>query len=319
MPLPLPPIRLGRGDARRSCREPTPWCRGSRRCRRQDRHELGRYRTPSLRALRHQADAGAPARRIGRRRPLSPRRDRACPVLRVASRRGVACRGGRILARTGRSLRRRSRMRDPPAARCSLGARAFARRQGGVGAAQQFARASTAASSRQRAISARDARLCRGRSPGPAPSDASAERDVRQSMPRGAPHGTDGCGIPVIGIPLAAMARGMARMADTHGLPTERATAARRLLDAMAECPVMSTGPADFRPFSCRWPAASCASSRAPRECSADRSPGSLRHRAQDRRRRRARGRDRHGRDPRAARPVRCRGADKARLTAAPR
>jgi L-asparaginase II len=61
-----------------------------------------------------------------------------------------------------------------------------------------------------------------------------------------APHGTDGCGIPVIGIPLLAMARGMARMADTSGLPTERATAATRLLDAMAERPVMVDGTGGF-------------------------------------------------------------------------
>ena len=48
-----------------------------------------------------------------------------------------------------------------------------------------------------------------------------------------APHGTDGCGIPVIGIPLRAAARAMARLADPAGLATERATAARRILDAM--------------------------------------------------------------------------------------
>jgi L-asparaginase II len=61
-----------------------------------------------------------------------------------------------------------------------------------------------------------------------------------------APHGTDGCGIPVIGIPLAAMARGMARMADPRGLPAERAAAATRLLDAMAERPVMVDGTGGF-------------------------------------------------------------------------
>ncbi|HEY6257672.1 MAG TPA: asparaginase [Xanthobacteraceae bacterium] len=49
-----------------------------------------------------------------------------------------------------------------------------------------------------------------------------------------APHGTDGCGIPVIGIPLAAMACAMARMADPAGLASKRAAAARRILDAMA-------------------------------------------------------------------------------------
>ncbi|MBV8653624.1 MAG: asparaginase [Alphaproteobacteria bacterium] len=61
-----------------------------------------------------------------------------------------------------------------------------------------------------------------------------------------APHGTDGCGIPVLGIPLAAMARGMARMADPKGLPAERTEAARRLLDAMREFPVMVDGTGGF-------------------------------------------------------------------------
>jgi L-asparaginase II len=49
-----------------------------------------------------------------------------------------------------------------------------------------------------------------------------------------APHGTDGCGIPVIGIPLKAMARAMARLADPAGLAAERAAAAGRILEAMA-------------------------------------------------------------------------------------
>ncbi len=49
-----------------------------------------------------------------------------------------------------------------------------------------------------------------------------------------APHGTDGCGIPVIGIPLKAMARAMARLADPADLAPERAAAAQRILAAMA-------------------------------------------------------------------------------------
>ena len=49
-----------------------------------------------------------------------------------------------------------------------------------------------------------------------------------------APHGTDGCGIPVIGIPLKALARAMARLADPTGLASGRAAAARRILEAMA-------------------------------------------------------------------------------------
>jgi L-asparaginase II len=61
-----------------------------------------------------------------------------------------------------------------------------------------------------------------------------------------APRGTDGCGIPVIGIPLRAMARGMARLSDTAGLPTDRARAARRLSDAMAAAPLMVDGTGGF-------------------------------------------------------------------------
>jgi L-asparaginase II len=61
-----------------------------------------------------------------------------------------------------------------------------------------------------------------------------------------APRGTDGCGIPVIGIPLAAMAQAMARLADPQGVPPARAAAARRLLDAMAAKPLMVDGTGGF-------------------------------------------------------------------------
>lgn len=61
-----------------------------------------------------------------------------------------------------------------------------------------------------------------------------------------APHGTDGCGIPVIGIPLKAMARAMARLADPTGLSSERATAARRILEAMAAEYVIVAGASRF-------------------------------------------------------------------------
>jgi L-asparaginase II len=49
----------------------------------------------------------------------------------------------------------------------------------------------------------------------------------------GAPHGIDGCGIPVIGIPLTATARAMARLADPARLPPARGAAAKRILAAM--------------------------------------------------------------------------------------
>ncbi len=45
--------------------------------------------------------------------------------------------------------------------------------------------------------------------------------------------GVDGCGIPVVGVPLKALALGMARIADPSGLAPGRAAAIRRIRDAM--------------------------------------------------------------------------------------
>jgi L-asparaginase II len=56
-----------------------------------------------------------------------------------------------------------------------------------------------------------------------------------------APRGTDGCGIPVIGMSLHGMARAMARLADTKGLGIERAHAAKRILDAMRNAPLWAS------------------------------------------------------------------------------
>jgi L-asparaginase II len=61
-----------------------------------------------------------------------------------------------------------------------------------------------------------------------------------------AARGTDGCGIPVIAIPLAGLARAMARMVDPQGLDASRAEAARRLLAAMAAAPLMVSGSTGF-------------------------------------------------------------------------
>jgi L-asparaginase II len=61
-----------------------------------------------------------------------------------------------------------------------------------------------------------------------------------------APHGTDGCGIPVVGMPLKGMARAMARLADPAGLAAERAAAARRILEAMAAEPLIVAGASRF-------------------------------------------------------------------------
>jgi len=60
------------------------------------------------------------------------------------------------------------------------------------------------------------------------------------------PHGIDGCGIPVIAMPLVAMARALSRMANPAGLPVLRATASGRILSAMTRCPEMVGGTGRF-------------------------------------------------------------------------
>jgi L-asparaginase II len=56
------------------------------------------------------------------------------------------------------------------------------------------------------------------------------------------PRGIDGCGIPVIAIPIANTAFAMAQMADPHHLPEERAAACHRILEAMMADPFMVAG-----------------------------------------------------------------------------
>jgi L-asparaginase II len=58
----------------------------------------------------------------------------------------------------------------------------------------------------------------------------------------GAPSGADGCGIPTLGLPLAALARAMARLAAPDGLAPARAAAARRVVAAMTAHPHMVAG-----------------------------------------------------------------------------
>ena len=57
-----------------------------------------------------------------------------------------------------------------------------------------------------------------------------------------APRGIDGCGIPVIAVPIANTAFAMAQMADPHHLPQERAAACNRILAAMMAEPFMVAG-----------------------------------------------------------------------------
>lgn len=61
-----------------------------------------------------------------------------------------------------------------------------------------------------------------------------------------APKGIDGCGIPVFGIPLEKLARGMARLADPRGLSEERRAAAERIRRAVAAEPFMVAGTGGF-------------------------------------------------------------------------
>lgn len=58
----------------------------------------------------------------------------------------------------------------------------------------------------------------------------------------GAARGTDGCGIPVIAMPLTAIARAMARLADPRGLAPARAAAVRRIVAAMTGHPGLVAG-----------------------------------------------------------------------------
>ncbi|NQV46575.1 MAG: asparaginase [Rhodospirillaceae bacterium] len=57
-----------------------------------------------------------------------------------------------------------------------------------------------------------------------------------------APEGIDGCGIPVIAMPLSAIALALARMADPSGLDPARAIAARRIVAAMTTHPHLIAG-----------------------------------------------------------------------------
>lgn len=57
-----------------------------------------------------------------------------------------------------------------------------------------------------------------------------------------AARGIDGCGIPVIAIPLGNMAMAMARLVDTAKLPAARSAASKRIVEAMAAEPFLVAG-----------------------------------------------------------------------------
>jgi L-asparaginase II len=59
---------------------------------------------------------------------------------------------------------------------------------------------------------------------------------------RSAPKGTDGCGIPVIGISLKSLATAIARLGNPVDLPERRAVAAKRIVEAMHREPYLVAG-----------------------------------------------------------------------------
>jgi L-asparaginase II len=61
-----------------------------------------------------------------------------------------------------------------------------------------------------------------------------------------AARGIDGCGIPVLGMPLRAMAHGLAKMADPRKLSADRADACRRIVNAIMAWPNLLGGSGRF-------------------------------------------------------------------------
>lgn len=84
-------------------------------------------------------------------------------------------------------------------------------------------------------------------------ADHAVQKAVRGAMEdmTGAAHtddlrGTDGCSIPTYAIPLAAMARGFARIASGHGVGPERRKAIETIRAAVAAHPFMVAGTGRF-------------------------------------------------------------------------
>jgi L-asparaginase II len=70
--------------------------------------------------------------------------------------------------------------------------------------------------------------------------------------------GIDGCSVPTFALPLAALARGFARLGTGEGLPPERASAARRLFHACFSEPAHVAGEGRFDTIVLRALAPSC-------------------------------------------------------------
>ncbi|MFD2612905.1 asparaginase [Paenibacillus gansuensis] len=69
-----------------------------------------------------------------------------------------------------------------------------------------------------------------------------AVADMAGLAPSGVVLGTDGCGVPVFGMPLRRLAQAYARLGRPDGLPDERAAACRRVTAAVARHPFYLAG-----------------------------------------------------------------------------
>lgn len=78
--------------------------------------------------------------------------------------------------------------------------------------------------------------------------DSRGQREVNAAvaamagMPGPLPTGVDGCGAPTFVLPLAALARAFAALANPNDLPPVRAAACRSILDAAGRAPVLVAG-----------------------------------------------------------------------------
>ncbi len=91
--------------------------------------------------------------------------------------------------------------------------------------------------------------------------DCKSQREVNAAvaamagLPGPVPVGLDGCGAPTFVLPLAALARAFANLADPSPLPAPRAAACRRILAAVGEAPALLAGEKRFCTVLLRaWP-----------------------------------------------------------------
>lgn len=83
--------------------------------------------------------------------------------------------------------------------------------------------------------------------------DHPVQQEVRRQIGRlldldmdARPWGVDGCSAPIYSLPLSALARGFARLADPGALPADLAASARRVFAAMAGAPYLVAGRGRF-------------------------------------------------------------------------